>query len=147
MKEKVRGQSLDASFSMTKKADKPPAQRKTVKSRFKQIASYVAPGERAAFESYATSLGLTMSALLNLLVRRELNLDRLATLEPTYLRDLPVAECQKVIAHLDTPTLNEQFAKHAARYSLAVASASAILIRAELEESWLGTAISLIMMS
>jgi hypothetical protein len=129
---------------MTKKPDQPQLARTAAKSRFKQIASYVAPGERAAFEAYATDLGLTMSALLNLLVRRELNLDRMAALEPAYLRELPVAECQKVIAHLDTPNLNEQFAKHAARYSLAVASASAILIRAELEESWLGAALSFI---
>jgi hypothetical protein len=114
------------------------------KSRFKQIAGYVAPTERDAFESYATNLGLTMSGLLNLLVRRELRLDRLSSLRPAHFRALPVAECQKVIAHLDSPSLSEQFAGHAARYSLAVASASAILIRAELAESWLGSAIQLI---
>ena len=127
-----------------KPARSPCASSTDAKPRFKQIAGYVAPREREAFESYAAGLGLTMSGLLNLLVRRELRLRRLSALCSKHFRALPVAECQKVIAHLDSPSLSEEFAGHAARYSLAVASASAILIRAELAESWLGSAIPLI---
>jgi hypothetical protein len=106
------------------------------KSRFPQISAYVAPLERDAFERYAGRLGISMSALLNLLVRRELRLHRLPDLRDEHLRP-KAPQARKVIAHLDDSSLNESFAMHASRSGLVVAAAAAILIRVELVESWL----------
>lgn len=108
--------------------------------RFKQIAGYVSCDERIEFARFAEQHGLAASNLLNMLVRRELRGQRLATLAITYRSCLPLRQCVKVIAHLNTPDLNEQFAEHAEAHGLSVAAAAGVLVRTELTERWLAAA-------
>ena len=113
------------------------------KARFKQIAGYVDIEERARFALYCSAYGISASFLLNLLVRRELEFDRLGILCNAHLRRSCSRKGAKVIAHLENSILNEHFAEHAKAYGLSVASAAAVLVRAELSERWFDQAFRL----
>jgi len=104
-----------------------------------QILGYVTTGERAAFDAYALSLGLDVTALANLLILRELRAPRLPELAARYDTAGPAGDRTKIVAHTRTPEIKGLFAAHAASAALKPSRAAAILFRAELEERWLGT--------
>jgi hypothetical protein len=111
--------------------------RRTNKPRFRQIAGYVTVSEQAAALVYANGLGLGLSSLLNLLVRRELKIRQIGALIQAF-PDRPLhRDCVKAIAHLDDSSLNNAFVEHAEEHGLSVALAAGLLLRAELEERWL----------
>jgi hypothetical protein len=107
------------------------------KPRFKQIAGYLTQAEHETFSTYAEWLGISSSALLNPLIRRELHLLRLESLRTVYPRPACADPLRKVIAHLQDSSLNTAFAHQSSKCTLAVATAAGTLMRAELSERWL----------
>ncbi|TAJ68734.1 MAG: hypothetical protein EPO51_24660 [Phenylobacterium sp.] len=103
-----------------------------------QIVGYVTEAEARAFASYAEALGLDATALANLLIRRELELGRLGALDAAP----PGERVTKVTAHFRAADLKAQFRDHAARFGLRPGPAAALLYRAELEEKWLLSSLS-----
>jgi hypothetical protein len=100
-----------------------------------QINIYLTGTERERTSKYAREFGLDVTALCNLLVRRELRNPRLrSTVRP----DLTEAtkRASKATAHLPASEKAE-FAKHTKQLGLSQSSAGALLVHIELEERWL----------
>lgn len=101
-----------------------------------QILGYLLPSECDAFNGYADSMNLNSSAVANLLILRELELQRLSELEHLQ-RHYPRVECGKIVAHQPQGLTKQAFTAHAKRYGLKPTAAAERLFRAELEEGWL----------
>jgi hypothetical protein len=98
-----------------------------------QIVGYVTSDEANAFAAYAESLSLDVSALANLLIRREVQIGRLAHLPVPPPGDRAV----KITAHFKTAAVKTGFTDHAQRHGLRAGPAATRLYRAELDERWL----------
>lgn len=98
-----------------------------------QIVGYVTTNEAKAFARYAESLGVDVSALANLLLRREMHLGRLDEIPAPPTEERTV----KITAHLKGEALKTSFTEHASKYGLRAGPAATRLFRAELEERWL----------
>lgn len=94
--------------------------------------------EARAFASYAEGLGIDTTALANLLIRRELELCRLGAL----VAERPRESVTKVTAHFRAAELKAHFRDHAGKFGLRPGPAAALLYRAELEEKWLLSSLS-----
>ncbi len=101
-----------------------------------QITAYLPSDDAGTFLSYSNSLGIDKSSLANLLIVRELRLNRLGFLS-RFRHSEPSASCIKVTAHLSDPAIKDAFAASAARHKLRPGTAASIIFRAELEERWL----------
>lgn len=102
-----------------------------------QITGYLTPVQAAAFQDLAASGGLDVSALANLLIVRELRVNRLRILKADFDADLGQGERMKITAHQRFDVTKEAFSAHAAATGLKPGPAAAILFRAELKERWL----------
>lgn len=98
-----------------------------------QIVGYVTDEEARAFAAYAESLGIDVSALANLLIRREMKLGRLRQMQPPPTEERTV----KITAHLKSEAVKANFTDHASRHGLRAGPGATRLFRAELEERWL----------
>jgi hypothetical protein len=105
-----------------------------------QITAHLHATERAAFEAYARKFGLDPAGLLALLLARELRVARLASLLVSDVAP-PDARGTKVTVHGRDALLREGVAALAAKNGVSVSLACAVLIRAELRESWLDRAV------
>ncbi|HJS13165.1 hypothetical protein [Sphingopyxis sp.] len=106
-----------------------------------QITAYIAKEEAEQFHLYAASLGIDKSSLANLLIKRELLLDRLGDLGK-YRHDVPRAQCMKITAHVADQSTKTAFEAAAQRHKLRPGIAASILFRAELSEIWLKQSLS-----
>lgn len=104
-----------------------------------QIIGYVTTDEAIAFAVYAEALGLDVSALANVLLRREMQLCR--------LRNLPAPEAVertvKITAHIKSETFKASFADHARQHGLRAGPAATRLFQAELKEQWLASSLGI----
>lgn len=98
-----------------------------------QIVGYVTADEAAAFATYAEAMGIDVSALANLLLRREIKLGRLGGMSAPIVEHRSV----KITAHFKGDIAKARFTEHASQFSLRPGPAAARLFRAELEERWL----------
>lgn len=103
-----------------------------------QIVGYVTSHEAQAFAIYAESVGLDVSALANLLIRREMRLGRLNQMPVPPVEERSV----KITAHLKGEQIKTSFTVHAKRHGLRAGPAATRLYRAELEEHWLATCLA-----
>ena len=101
-----------------------------------QITAYLPSDDAEAFLRYSNSLGIDKSSLANLLVVRELRLNRLGSLS-RFRHSQPSASCIKVTAHLTDPAIKDEFTASATRHELRPGAAAAMIFLAELEERWL----------
>lgn len=101
-----------------------------------QITAYLPSDDAETFRSYSNSLGIDKSSLANLLIVRELRLNRLGSLS-CFRHDQPSASCIKVTAHLSDPAIKDEFSASATRHKLRLGTAAAMIFRAELKERWL----------
>jgi hypothetical protein len=95
------------------------------------------------FDTYSRSLGLDRTGLANLLLRRELQIKRLSTLDsaPVKGRDSKRPRSDKITAHLPSKCLTE-FSQAAAEVDLSRSAAGALILLEELNEKWLQRALS-----
>ena len=101
-----------------------------------QITAYLPSDDAETFLSYSNSLGIDKSSLANLLIVRELQLNRLDSLS-RFRHGQSSASCTKVTAHLSDPAIKDAFTASAARHKLRPGTAAGMIFRAELEERWL----------
>lgn len=106
-----------------------------------QITGYLPRQDAESFQTYAASMGIDKSSLANLLIRRELILNRMATLV-TFQHHEPRALCIKVTAHLTDESAKAAFTAAAERCGLRPGNAASLLFRAEIAERWLERAIT-----
>lgn len=106
-----------------------------------QITAYLPSDDAETFLSYSNSVGIDKSSLANLLIVRELRLDRLGSLS-RFRHGQPSASCIKVTAHLSDSAIKDAFTASAARHKLRPGTAASIIFRAELEERWLEQSLS-----
>lgn len=106
-----------------------------------QITAHLCIAERTAFETYGSTFGLDPAPLLALLLARELRTPRLTQLLEA---DVPPNEPRKtkVTAHGRSDELREGVARMAADHGLSTSHVCAVIIRAELRERWLETAMT-----
>lgn len=104
-----------------------------------QIVGYVTTEEASAFAAYAESLSLDVSALANLLIRREVQLGRLDQLPAPP----PDERTVKITAHFKNPAFKTGFTTHASQHGLRAGPAATRLYRAELEERWLESCVAI----
>lgn len=99
------------------------------------IHGYVCPSVHARFEAYRRELGLTSSsALLALLVLREIKLNRLATSAPRVRDGLP--RNAKISTYVDSSKA-QAFRELIDQFGRSASDCAADLIERELEERWL----------
>lgn len=104
------------------------------------IHGYVCADVHGRFEAYRREIGLTSaSALLTLLVLRELNIQRLSV-SPPRTRDgaVPMPRESKVSAYIDADKVTE-FKALSDALGRSTSDCAADLIARELEERWLET--------
>ncbi|MGE5562926.1 MAG: hypothetical protein ACM3ZV_06390 [Bacillota bacterium] len=105
------------------------------------IHGYVCADVHGRFEAYRREIGLTSgSALLTLLVLRELNIQRLGASPPSRPRDgaAPMPRESKVSAYIDADKVTE-FKALSDTLGRSTSDCAADLITRELEERWLET--------
>lgn len=108
----------------------------------KQVTGYVTPEEREAFEAYGAKFGLDVATLLLLLLIRELRVGRFERLRDRF--DAPELPAKvKVTAHVKVATIKSGIMALATHASLSVSRICGILVRAELAEHWLESALEL----
>jgi len=106
-----------------------------------QINGYVLPAERRAFEAYAARFGLDVATLLLILLIRELHVRRLESLRERY--DVAaLVEKEKVTAHIKVDSIKRGVADLARDSGLSESRLCAILVRAELMETWFESMLS-----
>lgn len=105
-----------------------------------QIGGYVTKAEKALFKAYSESCGIAESALANLLVRRELSLNRLAILGR--LHSSEAKKGPRITANIKEERIKTAFKEHVKRYDMEPGPAATVLWRAELAEQWMDAAIS-----
>lgn len=122
-------------------------QREQMPADFRKIAptqqqGYLTLAEDAEFRTYAKQHELPAAALGRLLLIRELKLQRLGSL---LLNPIPQQGKgrRKVTVHLTNRDLKRAFAERARNIGLTPTAAAAVILRAELSEKWLSTAIGL----
>lgn len=107
-----------------------------------QIGGYLTPLEHDDFKSYSIQFCLSESALANLLLVRELRLQRLHNLKSKYLSRAPSDSRQRVTAHQPNAELKTAFEARSIEEGLKPDQAASILYRAELDERWLEKSIT-----
>jgi hypothetical protein len=107
-----------------------------------QIGGYLQPDEHARFKAYANGLGLSESALANLLIVREIRCKRLRVLKGKYLTGTPSESRQRVTAHRSDAVMKSAFLTRSGEEGLKPDQAASILYRAEISERWLEQAIA-----
>ena len=101
-----------------------------------QIAADVKVKLRKRVQSYAEGLQIPESALITLLVARELRLRRLSKLSPsTAVKRL--SPRSRLTGRQNTPALKQRFHKHLERLKIDPAVGLATLAEEELREKWL----------
>ena len=104
------------------------------------VHAYVRVDTHNEFESYLKEVGLTSaSALLTLLILREIELGRLIALEGPSRPEEP--RLAKVTAYVQTER-GELFGNHAKALGRSKSDCAAELVEREIEERWLKTALS-----
>lgn len=101
-----------------------------------QLGADVTPELKAKTAAYAQRLGISESALLHLLVRRELRKRRLSEL----CKVAASAKCNpriRLTAHRPSVELKDEFHSHIQSLGIDSATAIATLVGAEMEEEWL----------
>jgi len=107
-----------------------------------QIGADVEPRLRKRVRSYAERLQIPESALITLLVARELRLKRLRKLpHSSAVRRLP--RRSRLTGRQNSPELKERFRKHVERLDIDPAVALATLAEEELREKWLRKSLDL----
>lgn len=98
-----------------------------------QIHGKVTATENSKFKRYADSLGLTKTALAQLLLERELHRKALdqAKIKPETPNGF------KITAHVRSPELKPAFDVYAASLGFPSGTVAAAIFRLELEERWL----------
>jgi hypothetical protein len=106
-----------------------------------QITAHVCVAERMDFETYARTFSLDPASLLALLLSREL---RLARLEALMKIDDPSREARdmKVTVHGRDLRFRQSVMAMAANCGTSVSNACAVVIRTELRDRWLETALT-----
>jgi hypothetical protein len=106
-----------------------------------QLTAHICAPERAEFETYARAFSLDPASLLALLLSRELRLARLKALMKI---DDPSREPRdmKVTVHGRDLHLRRSVMAMAATCGTSVSNACAVVIRAELRDRWLETALT-----
>lgn len=104
------------------------------------IGAWLSEEDGRAFGSYAHEFGLDESALATLLVVRELRIGRLKSIAHT--RAEKSDKSKRVTARPRQPEIGTAFANHALLHGLRSGQAAALLIRMELSEQWLRSALS-----
>lgn len=107
-----------------------------------QIGGYLQPDEHARFKAYANGLGLSESALANLLIVREIRRKRLGVLKVKYLAGKPSESRQRVTAHRPDAVMKAAFLSRSSEEGLKPDQAASIIYRAEINERWLEQAIA-----
>lgn len=107
-----------------------------------QIGGYLQPDEHARFKAYANELGLSESALANLLLVREIRRKRLNDLKGKYSAGAPSESRERVTAHRPDAVMKIAFVAHSSKEGLKPDQAASILYRAELGERWLEQSIA-----
>jgi hypothetical protein len=103
-----------------------------------QIGADVTEDLRDRFAAYAGSLGISESALLHLLVRRELRLKQLGRLE-LCAAVKKASPRFRITAHNASDELRTQFHDHLRSMEIDLGVAIASIAEAELREKWLTT--------
>ncbi len=107
-----------------------------------QIGGYLQPDEHARFKAYASVLGLSESALANLLIVREIRRKRLGVLKVKYSAGTPSESRQRVTAHRSDAVMKAAFLSRSSEEGLKPDQAASIIYRAEINERWLEQAIA-----
>ena len=107
-----------------------------------QIGGYLQPDEHARFKAYADELGLSESALANLLLVREMRRKRLNVLKLEYPAGAPSESRERVTAHRPDSAIKIAFVERSTEEGLKPGQAASILYRAELGERWLEQSIA-----
>lgn len=98
-----------------------------------RIYIYLTRTDRERFESYADQFGLDVPALSNLLLERELRIERLGGL---LHQGCDGPRDEKIAVHM-SDNRRDEFAFRAKSNGLSLSEAGAILVLAELDEKWL----------
>jgi hypothetical protein len=113
-----------------------------------QVTVRLSPVAKVEFDAYSARLGLDASELAKLLIVRERNLQRLASLkqaneEPARQRRQPGTGTRlpTITAHLSTLEQVDEFDAYAKRCGLNRSGAGAWLLERELQEKWLENAL------
>lgn len=101
-----------------------------------QTTTHIHASERALFAAYGRKFGLDPAGLLALLLAREMRVGRLGLLMKEDAPH-PGPRRSKVTVHGRDTALREGVVAMAAKNGTSVSNACAVLIRAELIESWL----------
>lgn len=107
-----------------------------------QIGGYLKPDEHARFKAYANGLGLSESALANLLLVREIRRKRLRDLKSRYSAGAPSESRERVTAHRPDAAIKVAFVARSSEEGLKPDQAASILYRAEISERWLEQSIA-----
>ena len=106
------------------------------------IGGWLSEADGTEFIEYASKIGIGASALATLLLVRELNHDRMASIIDRGGKG-PVQKDRRITARIKRKELKERFAEHARKYALSSDAAAAAVFRAELSEKWLEKCVSL----
>ena len=106
-----------------------------------QTGGYLSDDHHAAFKDYAASLNVTVSSLASLLVLREMNQRRLASLMARFDAPTPTGKRPRITAHHRDPEQKAAFVSLCDEIGVAPGRAASALFRAELEERWLRSCI------
>jgi hypothetical protein len=103
-----------------------------------QIGADVTKDLRDRVAQYASSLGISESALLHLLVRRELRLNQIDKLQLSASVKNSAPRI-RITAHRADPELRTQFLDHVRSHRIEPGVAIASIAEAEMREKWLKT--------
>lgn len=108
-----------------------------------QIGGYLTPQDHRRFKIYASTFHVAESALLTLLIMREVRCGRLGDLVPHYSYAGPLRERSRVTARIKEAGLKQKFGELACVANISPDQAVTVLMRAELAEKWLDHAVEL----
>lgn len=106
-----------------------------------RIGGYLNPEEHREFGDYSSSLCVTGSALVALLIARELRVKRLKDLVDQFRAGARVGIRKRISSPVLPNSLRDTFEDHAKTVGLSLDQAASILFRAELAERWLDRAL------
>ena len=107
-----------------------------------QIGADVEPWLRDGIRTYASGMHLSESAVITLLVARELRVKRLGSLPLSNSAKRTTPRC-RLTARQDAPSLREELEAHVKALGVRRSMAVAMLAEAELHEQWLSKALGL----
>lgn len=101
-----------------------------------QIGADVEPELRDQFVEYAESMHISESALVTLVIAREIRLKRLAAL-PLVAAAKKTSPRTRLTGRQSTPSMREEFEVHLRSLEISRPAAITTLARTELQERWL----------